>query len=101
MSWYPLLSARISINIDSPLTLKKLFKNTEFFVMTFSRVYCLLLSWLSPNDLSFDPSIYCEMIDRKESRSMAPLFTYFRSNNNSQYPLSKCSSDSDKSIEVF
>lgn len=69
--------------------------------MTFLRVCYLLLQWLPPNDPLFDPSVSYEMIDRKERRSVAPLFTYFHINNNSQYPLLKYRGDRDKSIELI
>lgn len=81
--------------------LDKVLKNIEILMMSFSRVYYLLLDWLPPNDPSFDHSIYYEMTDKMENRKMAPLFTYFLFNHNGQYPLSKGSGGSDKSIELF
>jgi len=101
MSWYPLFSTRICINIDSPLVLDKVLTSIEFRMITFSRVYDLLLDWLPPNDPSFDHSTYCEMVNKKECRRMAPLFTYFLSSHSGQYPLSEGSGGSDKSVELF
>lgn len=73
MSCYPLFSARICINIDLPLRLNKVLTDSEFLMMTFVRVFYLLLDWLPPKDPSFDCFIFSEMVDKANSRKMSPF----------------------------
>lgn len=73
MSSYPLFSARIRINIDLPLRHNEVLIDSQFLMMTFLRVYCLLLDWLSPKDPSFDHFIFCEIVDKADCRKMSPF----------------------------